>query len=63
MEICDDQSTVCGWIEALPPAPIIRRELEKNSAEARLLRDILALAQRRDKMRERKQTELVTVEQ
>jgi hypothetical protein len=40
------------WVESLPPEAEIQNELEKNCSEARLLRELLSLSRKRDKLRD-----------
>lgn len=45
-------SDVRSFIEELPPADVVRRELSRNMREQRLLKQILKLSEQREKVRE-----------
>ena len=45
-------AAVSEWADALPPAAAIRRELKLNSQTANLLREMLTLAEKRDKLQQ-----------
>jgi uncharacterized protein (UPF0276 family) len=45
-------ATVLEWANTIPPAAEIRRELKQNSQTANLLREMLTLAEKRDKLQQ-----------